>query len=70
MHVTVGQKMHQTLYQIESAAASLKSFSADTQNKAVQQQFRDSAQQLTNIANSLRQRVNEIEAQEPQYKMQ
>ncbi|PKM80812.1 MAG: hypothetical protein CVU89_11730 [Firmicutes bacterium HGW-Firmicutes-14] len=67
--MTVGDKMHQTLSSLESAAASLKTFAVDTQDKNAQQMFNDLSGQLDNICNSLRGRVNYIEEQEPQYKI-
>ncbi len=68
--MTVGQKMHQTLATLESAAANLKSFALDTQDKNAQQMFNDYTRQLESICQGLRGRVNYIEQQEPQYKMQ
>lgn len=67
--MTVGQKMHQTLASLEGAAANLKTFALETQDKTAQKMFNDLSGQVENICGSLRGRVNYIEQQEPQYKM-
>lgn len=68
--MTIGQKMMQTLATIEGAAANIKTFALDTQDKTAQQMFYDLAEQLTSVSDSLRGRVNYIEQQEPQYSLQ
>ncbi len=68
--MTIGQKMHQTLASLEGAATNLKTFALDSQDKNAQQMFNDLSGQVENICNTLRGRVNYIEQQEPQYKMQ
>jgi len=67
--LTVGEKMHQTLASLEGAAANLKTFALETQDKNAQQMFNDLSGQVENISNSLKGRVNYIEQQEPQYKV-
>jgi hypothetical protein len=61
--------MHQTLASLEGAAANLKTFALETQDKTAQQMFNDLGGQVENICTSLKGRVNYIEQQEPQYKM-
>lgn len=68
--MTIGQKMMQTLASIEGAAANLKTFALDTQDKNAQQMFNDLGGQLTSVCDSLRGRVDYIEQQEPQYNLQ
>ena len=68
--MTVGTKMHSVLTSIESAKASLDSFALETEDKAAKQDFINLSQQLETTANTLKQRVNYIEQQEPGYKMQ
>ena len=68
--MTVGVKLHQTLASLEGAAANLKTFALDSQDKNAQQMFNDLGSQIEDISNSLRGRVNYIEQQEPQYKVQ
>ena len=67
--MTVGQKMHQTLASLEGAAATLKTFALETQDKTAQKMFNDLSGQVESVCGSLRGRVNYIEQQEPQYKM-
>jgi hypothetical protein len=67
--MTIGQKLHQTLNSLETAAADMKTYALDTQDKTAQQMFSNYARQLEDIARGLRGRVNYIEGQEPQYKV-
>jgi hypothetical protein len=67
--MTVGTKMHQTLASLEGAAADLKTYSLETQDQGAKKMFAEINQQLENICNTLKGRVNYIEQQEPQYKM-
>jgi len=67
--VTIGQKLHQTLNSLETAAAEMKTYALDTQDKTAQQMFSSYARQLEDIARGLRGRVNYVESQEPQYKV-
>ncbi|NPV26114.1 MAG: DUF1657 domain-containing protein [Firmicutes bacterium] len=67
--MTVGQKMHTTLSNLESACASLKSFALETQDQSAKQMFNDYAAQLDNMIQSFKGRVDYIEQQEPQYKV-
>ncbi len=67
--MTIGEKMHQTLASLESAAANLKTFSLDTQDQTAKQMFASYSRQLEDICHGLRGRVNYIEQQEPQYKV-
>lgn len=68
--MTVGQKMHQTLAGLEGTAANLKTFALETQDKNAQQMFNNLSGQVEDIYNTLKSRVNYIESQEPQYKIQ
>ncbi|MCD5406929.1 MAG: DUF1657 domain-containing protein [Desulfotomaculum sp.] len=67
--MTIGQKLHQTLASLESAAANMKTFSLDTQDQNAQQMFNQYAQQLDSICQGMEGRCNYIEQQEPQYKV-
>ncbi|MCL6634734.1 MAG: DUF1657 domain-containing protein [Peptococcaceae bacterium] len=68
--MTIGDKMHQTLASLEGAAANLKAFALDTKDQGARQMFTDLNHQLEGIVQALRGRVNYIEQQEPQYKME
>jgi len=67
--MTIGTKMHQTLASLEGAAANIKTFALETQDKTAQQMFAQYANQLDSICQGLNSRVNYIEQQEPQYKV-
>lgn len=68
--MTVGNKVHQTLVSCESAVASLKSFALDTENQQAKSLYANLAQQLDqSIVEPLRQQCNQLEQQEPQYKV-
>jgi len=68
--MTVGEKMHQTLASLEGAAANLKTFALDTQDQMAKDMFINLNQQVEGICQQLRGRLNYIEQQEPQYKIQ
>lgn len=68
--MTVGVKMHQTLASLEGAAADLQTYALETQDQGAKQMFMDLNRQLEGICQSLKGRVNYIEKQESQYKMQ
>jgi len=67
--MTVGSKMHETLASLQSLAGDMKHFALETEDKTAKKMFADYAEQLENIANGFRGRVNYIEQQEPQYKV-
>jgi len=67
--MTIGTKMHQTLASLEGAAANIKTFALETQDKTAQQMFAQYANQLDSICQGLNSRINYIEQQEPQYKV-
>jgi hypothetical protein len=68
--MTVGTKLHQTLASCESAAANFKSFALDTENQQAKQMFSQLAQTMEQqIVTPLRNRINQMEQQEPQYKV-
>ncbi len=68
--MTVGDKMHQTLASLEGAAANLKTFALETNDQNAKQMYNDLSGQVETISNSLKGRVNYVEQQEPQYKIQ
>lgn len=67
--MTVGTMMHQTLAEIESVAASMKTFALQTENKSAKQMYAQYAQQLDSIHQGLKSRCDYIEQEEPQYKV-
>lgn len=66
--MTVGTQMQQAIAGIQSAAATMKTFALETQDKQTQQQFQQIAQQLDSTLEVLKQRQDYILEQEPQYK--
>ncbi|GFN24274.1 DUF1657 domain-containing protein [Thermanaeromonas sp. C210] len=67
--MTIGTRMHQCLTSLEGAVADLKNFALETEDANAKKQFTDYANQIENIAQGLKGRVNYIESQEPQYKV-
>jgi len=66
--MTVATQMQQAISGVQSAAASMKSFSLQTEDQQTKQTFQQLAAQLDNAYNTLLQRQQYIEQQEPQYK--
>lgn len=70
MQLTVGQKLHQVLVQYEGATAQLKSFALDTQDKQAKAMYAQLAQKMEQeVIPPLRERINFIESEEPQYRV-
>ncbi|MEW6725224.1 MAG: DUF1657 domain-containing protein [Bacillota bacterium] len=68
--MTVGKKLHTTLSQAESVAASLKSFGLDTDDQQAAAAFNQLADIMDKqVVPQLRARLNYIESEEPQYKV-
>lgn len=68
--MTVGTQMQQAIAGIQSAAATMKTFALETQDKQAQKDFQQIAQNLDNALVTLKNRQQYIEQQEPQYKQQ
>lgn len=66
--MTVGTQMQQAIAGIQSAAATMKTFALETQDKQAQQEFQQIAGQLDSSLDTLKGRQQYIEQQEPQYK--
>ncbi|OCL26381.1 hypothetical protein U472_10275 [Orenia metallireducens] len=66
--MTVGQDLHKALNGLETARVTLEGFAQDTQDKIAQDMYNKHAQQVANVVNELRNRVNYVESQEPQFK--
>lgn len=67
--MTVGEKLHMTLTQLESAKASLEQFGLDTNDKAAQKMYFEMAEELGRMVQSFKGRVNYVEGQEAQYRI-
>lgn len=68
--MTVATQMQQAIAGIQSAAATMKTFALETEDKQAKQEFQQIAKQLDSSLTSLQQRQQYIETQEPQYKQQ
>lgn len=66
--VTVATQLQQAISGVQSAAASMKTFSLQTEDQQAKQTFQQLSTQLDNAYNTLLQRQQYIEKQEPQYK--
>ncbi|HOV80091.1 MAG TPA: DUF1657 domain-containing protein [Bacillota bacterium] len=67
--MTVGERMHKTLANLEGAAADLQMYAMDAQDRSAKQLYSDLNQQLEGIVKTLKTRVNRIEKMEPEYKV-
>ena len=68
--MTVGTQMQQAIAGIQSAAATMKTFALQTEDKTAKQEFQEIAQNLDSALEVLKGRQQYIEEQEPQYKQQ
>lgn len=68
--MTVGTQLQQAIASVQSAAASLKTFSLETQDQEAKQTFQQLAQTLDDAVVTLKGRQKYVEQQEPQYKQQ
>lgn len=66
--MTVGTQMTQAIATVQNAAATLKTFSLETQDQQAKQTFQQLASTLDNAVEQLKQREKVIQKQEPQYK--
>jgi len=66
--MTVGTQMQQAIAGIQSAAATMKTFSLETQDQQAKNDFQQIAQQLDSQLDILKGRQDYIQQQEPQYK--
>jgi hypothetical protein len=66
--MTVGTQMTQAIATVQTAAASMKTFSLETQDQQAKQTFEQLASTLDNAIETLKSRQKYVEKQEPQYK--
>lgn len=66
--MTVGTQMQKAIAGIQSAAATMKTFSLETEDQQAKDDFKMIAQQLDASLELLKGRQKYIEEQEPQYK--
>ncbi|MDP4272533.1 MAG: DUF1657 domain-containing protein [Bacteroidota bacterium] len=68
--MTVGTQMTQAIATVQNAAATMKTFSLETQDQQAKQTFEQLATTLDNAVETLKDRQKFIGKQEPQYKQQ
>ncbi|WP_094606808.1 hypothetical protein SPSIL_034270 [Sporomusa silvacetica DSM 10669] len=68
--MTVGTQMTQAIATVQNAAATMKTFSLETQDQQAKQTFEQLATTLDSAVDTLKQRQKRVEQQEPQYKQQ
>ncbi len=66
--MTVGTQLQQAISSAQSVAASLRSFSLETQDQQAKQMYSSLSQNMDNIVSQLQARFNYVSTEEPQYK--
>ena len=66
--MTVGTQMQQAIAGIQSASATMKTFSLETEDQKAKNDFKQIAEQLDCALDTLKGRQKYIQEQEPQYK--
>ena len=69
-NVTVGTQLQQAIAGVQSAAASMKTFALETQDSEAKKTFEQLAQNMDSALDTLKQRQQYVQSQEPQYKQQ
>ena len=68
--MTVGTQLQQAIAGVQSAAASMKTFALATQDMEAKKTFEQLAQNMDSALDTLKQRQQYVQSQEPQYKQQ
>lgn len=68
--MTVATQMTQAIATVQNAAASMKTFSLETEDEQAKQTFQQLALTLDSAVETLKDRQNYVQEQEPQYKQQ
>jgi cytochrome c1 len=68
--MTVGQNVQQALAMLKTAAGNFNTFAMETQDSSAQQMYMDFSKQLDQMVGELSLRVEYLENQEPQYKVE
>jgi hypothetical protein len=66
--MTVGTQMQQAIAGIQSASATMKTFSLEAEDEQAKNDFKQIGEQLDCTLDTLKGRQKYIQAQEPQYK--
>lgn len=68
--MTVGMELHQALGMLKMASGQFQTFAMRTQDPMAKQMYQDFTKKLDQMVNDLSSRVNYVEGQEPQFKME
>lgn len=68
--MTVGTQVEKAIASVQSVSASMKTFALETQDQQAKQMFQQLAQTFDGALDTLKQRQQYIDQQEPQYKQQ
>ena len=68
--MTVGTQLTSAIASVQNAAATMKTFSLETQDQQAKQTFEQLATTLDNAVDTLKARQQYVQKQEPQYKQQ
>ena len=66
--MTVGTQVKEAIAGLRGVQASFEQFALQTENQQAKQLYTDAAQQTETILQNVQQRMQDIEAEEPQYK--
>jgi hypothetical protein len=68
--MTSGTKLHQSLGMMKMLSGNFHTFAMDTQDTMAKQMFTSFSKQMDQMVNDMTNRINYVESQEPQYKME
>lgn len=68
--MTVATQLQQAIASVESVTSSMKTFALETQDQQAKKEFQHLAQTFENALQTLKNRQNYIQQQEPQYRHQ
>ena len=66
--MTVGTQVQKAIASVQSVSASMRTFALETQDQQAKQMFNQLAQTFDGALDTLKQRQQYVEQQEPQYK--
>jgi len=68
--LTIGKKVQEALGMLKTTSGNFQTFALETQDQAAKQMYTNFSKQLDQMITELSGRVQYIESQEPQYKME
>ncbi len=70
VNMTVGTQLQQAIAGIQSTSAMMKTFALETQDETAKQEFQQIGYNLDNALQTLKNRQNYVNQQEPQFRQQ